>query len=220
MSGNSSASPAPDPAARPHAPPGLDPRVQRTRDRLGDALVTLMQERPFDSIRVQDVLDRAGVGRSTFYAHFSDKDDLFFSDVDAFFGCFAPQLSRNAEASERVAPARELFAHVADVRRFHAALVTSGKIHDVLELGRGHFARAIAQRLAELPRSRGLAVERRAALAHAFAGALFALLTWWLRSGTPVSPEEMDALYHDLVWRGADRLAADAEPRGAARPGC
>ena len=43
-----------------------DARVRRTRDALGDALVALMHEKPFDSITVQDVLDRANVGRSTF----------------------------------------------------------------------------------------------------------------------------------------------------------
>lgn len=43
-----------------------DARVRRTRDALGDALVALMQEKPFDTITVQDVLDRAHVGRSTF----------------------------------------------------------------------------------------------------------------------------------------------------------
>src|ERR1700752_2902073 len=53
----------------------VDARVRRTRDALGDALVELMQEKPFDSITVQDVLDRAKVGRSTFYSHYSDKDD-------------------------------------------------------------------------------------------------------------------------------------------------
>jgi AcrR family transcriptional regulator len=52
-----------------------DARVRRTRDALGDALVALMQEKPFDTITVQDVLDRANVSRSTFYTHYSDKDD-------------------------------------------------------------------------------------------------------------------------------------------------
>ena len=61
-----------------------DARVRRTRDALGDALVALMQEKPFDTITVQDVLDRAHVGRSTFYSHYSDKDDLLMSDVDDF----------------------------------------------------------------------------------------------------------------------------------------
>ena len=63
----------------------MDARVRRTRDALGDALVALMQEKPFDTITVQDVLDRAKVGRSTFYTHYSDKDDLLMSDAEEFF---------------------------------------------------------------------------------------------------------------------------------------
>ena len=61
-----------------------DRRVRRTRDKLGDALVELLVQKSFDEITVQDVLDRAGVSRSTFYSHFSDKNDLFFSDSDEF----------------------------------------------------------------------------------------------------------------------------------------
>src|SRR5882724_5991240 len=59
----------------------IDRRVVRTRDILGDALVALMQEKPFESITVQHVLDRAGVSRSTFYEHYEDKNDLFLSDA-------------------------------------------------------------------------------------------------------------------------------------------
>src|SRR5581483_11338191 len=91
----------------------LDRRVMRTRDRLGDALVGLMQEKPFDAITVQEVLDRAGVSRSAFYVHYRDKEDLFLSDVDEFLEAMALRLSHGGEESERVAPVRELFAHVA-----------------------------------------------------------------------------------------------------------
>ncbi|HZU30259.1 MAG TPA: TetR/AcrR family transcriptional regulator, partial [Candidatus Angelobacter sp.] len=70
-----------------------DRRAQRTRNVLGDALVTLMQEKPFEEITVQHVLDRAGVGRSTFYAHYSDKNDLFLSDADEFMGMMATYLA-------------------------------------------------------------------------------------------------------------------------------
>jgi AcrR family transcriptional regulator len=68
-----------------------DGRVARTRDRLGDAMIALILEKPFDSITVQDVLDRAGVGRSTFYAHYKDKDDVLISEVDEFFSDVATQ---------------------------------------------------------------------------------------------------------------------------------
>src|SRR4051794_24642300 len=81
-----------------------DRRVRRTRDRLGDALVELLIQKPFDDITVQEVLDRAGVSRSTFYTHFRDKNDLFLSDSDEFLEGMATALSRFGDKSERVAP--------------------------------------------------------------------------------------------------------------------
>src|SRR3954471_15544361 len=150
-----------------------DRRVRRTRDRLGDALVELLVEKPFDDITVQEVLDRAGVSRSTFYAHFSDKNDLFFSDSDEFLEGMATALSRFGDKSERVAPVQELFAHIGEVRPFYNALVESGKIQDVWELGRVHFARGIEKRLGEIPRGRTIAPDRRAVIARGVAGSLF-----------------------------------------------
>src|SRR5256885_2947515 len=102
-----------------------DQRVRRTRDRLGDAMMALLVEKPFDDITVQEVLDRAGVSRSTFYAHFKDKNDLFLSDSDEFLEDLATALSRFGDKSERVAPVQELFAHIGEVRPFYNALVES-----------------------------------------------------------------------------------------------
>jgi len=182
----------------------LDCRAQRTRDSLGDALVKLMHEKPFAAITVQDVLDLAGVSRSTFYTHYRDKDDLFLSDVEDFFEHMANLLSTRGEVSQRVAPVRELFAHIAEQREFYAALIAAGKINDVLELGQGHFARAIERRLAAGPATSAHTTVPRAALAHALAGALLALLTWWIDHDMPASPAQMDDSFHHLVWSGVN----------------
>ena len=181
-----------------------DQRVRRTRDRLGDALVELLVQKPFDDITVQDVLDGAGVSRSTFYTHYRDKNDLFLSDVEEFFESMATALSRFGDKSERVAPVRELFAHIGESRPFYNALVESGRMPDVMELGLGHFGRGIAQRLNEIPRARTIPPDRRGAIAHGLAGSLFSLLTWWIQHGRTLSPDEMDKLFHNLVWTGAD----------------
>ena len=187
----------------------VDRRVRRTRDRLGDALVDLLQEKPFDTITVQHVLDRAGVGRSTFYTHYRGKEDLFLSDCDEFFEAMATALSRRRDPSERVAPVRELFSHVAEMRTFYSALVASGRIHDVLDLAQAHFARGIQGRLGPRRRS-GASAPGRAALAHALAGALVSLLSWWIDHAAAGSPAAMDELYHRLVWNGLS--GADGPP--------
>src|SRR4051812_42070200 len=134
-----------------------DPRILRTRDRLGDALIELIQEKPFDEVTVQEALDRAGVGRSTFYLHYRDKDDLFLSDVEEFLEAMAMALSRHKDKSQRVAPIAEFFGHVAQGKKLYKALVDSGRIHDFHDLARGQFARGIEQRLKESPRAHSLA---------------------------------------------------------------
>jgi len=177
-----------------------DARVRRTRDALGDALVALMQEKPFDSITVQDVLDRAHVGRSTFYSHYSDKDDLLMSDADEFFEMVAMMLSAHGDASDRVFPVREFFSHITNARQFVNALSSSGRLEANMELARGHFARGIERRLAELARGQAIAEHERGAIAFAHAGALLSLMKWWVDRGMKQSPAEMDELFHRVVW--------------------
>jgi AcrR family transcriptional regulator len=191
-------------AVKPKAKQKMDSRARRTRDALGDALVELMHEKTFGSIKVQDVLDRAGVGRSTFYTHYRDKDDLFLSDVEDFWEMISTLIERSGEDSNRVAPVRELFSHIAEVKVFRQALVASDKVHDVMELGQGHFARAIERRLTNLNAAPAIKSDQLAALAHALAGALFALLDWWIDHGMKDSAAEMDKKFHQLVWMGVN----------------
>src|SRR3954452_8603828 len=61
-----------------------DRRIQRTRQLLLQALFSLIQEKGFDAVTVQDIIDRANVGRSTFYVHFVDKEDLLVQAMDPF----------------------------------------------------------------------------------------------------------------------------------------
>ncbi len=57
-------------------------------------------------------------------------------------------------------------------------------------------------RLGDACRACGISAERRTAVAQAFAGALLPMLRWWIDHGMPGSGEQMDELYHRLVWRG------------------
>jgi AcrR family transcriptional regulator len=177
-----------------------DRRILRSRDKLGDALVALIQERKFEDITVQDVLDRAGVGRSTFYVHFRDKEDLFISDVEEFLEIMSNGIKRHAPGSKRLLPVQEFLTHLQDMREFYLALVKSGKVKDVETLGRGIFARSIEERL----RTAGVKMDtaERSARAHALAGSFFSLLEWWVDKGMKEDPRKMDEMFHRMAWKG------------------
>src|SRR5689334_21361134 len=65
-----------------------DRRVGRTRDLLQKALLELIDERGYDAITIQDIVDRANVARATFYVHYTSKDDLFLSCHEAILSEF------------------------------------------------------------------------------------------------------------------------------------
>jgi AcrR family transcriptional regulator len=184
-----------------------DRRVVRTRQALGSALVELMLARRFDDISVQQVLDRARVGRATFYAHFRNKNDLLLSDAERFFGMLEGHFLANVGDSRRVAPVAELFAHVADYHRFHRALEQSALREPVYDLLTGHLARLIERRMAELCPGAGAPSLPPAAAARMFAGALMEMMRWWLNRGAQPDAREMDAQFHEIVWGGLARMA-------------
>lgn len=191
-------------AARGKKPRRPDERIRRTRHRLGLAMMTLVQEKPFERITVQEVLDRANVGRSTFYLHFTDKDDLFLSQLEEFLEMLSSMLSKRQEQSLRVAPVAEMFAHIGEQKRMYRALAESGRIHEFFDLAEGYFARGIEQRIRESKRSPKMPDRELRIRCHGFAGTLLSLLRCWLDRGTRESPQTMDEMFHRMVWRGMD----------------
>jgi AcrR family transcriptional regulator len=187
------------PNRRPRKP---DERARRTRDRLGGAFVALIHEKPIEEVTVQDVLDRASVGRSTFYLHFRDKNDLLLSQLEVFLEMMSTQLSVRKEASDRVVPLAEMFAHIENQRELYRILADAGRLNDFFDLAQTYFARGIEHRLRESKRLQKIPQGELAARASALAGSLLSLLRWWLDRGAKEPPTEMDELFHRMVWNG------------------
>lgn len=180
-----------------------DERIRRTHERLGSALVKLIHEKPIDAITVQEVLDRASVGRSTFYLHFRNKDDLLLSQLEHFLEFTSTTLSVRKENSRRVVPVTEMFGHIGNSQnKMYRALADSGRLNDFFDLAQGYFARGIEQRLREFEPPPPVPQRELAARAVASAGSLLSLLRWWLDRGAKESPSEMDQLFHRIVWDG------------------
>ena len=191
----------PAPVRKPAAP---DPRVARSTHALGRALIALMQERDFDEITVQHVLDRSGVGRATFYAHYRNKEDALQSSYDRVFASFEGLLARPSAGAARLFPVTEFLAHVGESRGVVDALRRAGRLEDAWSLLAGRAARLIERRLAAWP---GVApAVARPLAARMLAGALVETIRWWQEHPAAATPAEVDAAFHELA-RGLLRRA-------------
>ena len=170
--------------------------MARSKRAIGNALMSLIQERPYREISVQDVLDRAQVGRATFYAHYRNKEDVLYSSYEHLFEALGPIVARRG-APHRLFPIAELVSHVRESERLLAALEASGLSEDVWTLCEQYAARLIERRM---PAQAGPRVIPRRVVARLLAGNAVDLMAWAL-SRDDVSPERVDDAFHELAGR-------------------
>lgn len=190
-----------------------DRRATRTRQSLSDALHGLILEKRFDSITVQEVIDRADVGRSTFYAHYRDKEDLFLSGWQSLLDGFTRHIEWDGAGHRRFVPIARLFRHVQDFHNFYRALARSRKTALLFKTGHTYLSesieRALTSWLADKPQP-SLPVP---VLSNYLASETLALLKWWLDRNMPHTPERMDEMFHQLVAPGFSNALGGIEPK-------
>jgi AcrR family transcriptional regulator len=185
-----------------------DRRVRRSRRLLQEALLQLVLEKGYDKVTVQDVLDRADVGRATFYAHFRDKDDLLVSGSEELREVLRAQMTAFLEAEDRpsdeqLVVTRVLFEHAARNRQLYRALIGNrggGVVlrqaqRDLTGLFREHLQQAAAQHRIQPSVPVEIVVQYAV-------GSLLTLLTWWLDNDLPYSPSEMSGAFQRLSHDG------------------
>jgi AcrR family transcriptional regulator len=185
----------------------VDRRIQRTRQLLQDALLELILEKGYAAITVQDILDRANLGRSTFYVHYRDKDDLLVSEFEHFksmFEDFDTHIpgDKQKQTTRASSPSLAFFRHAGDQHRLYKAMVgkQGGEVVQkylyqyVSDLMKDHLNRQIAQ-------TKQLTVPREI-LIHYMVSSFLALLTWWLDHDMPYSAERMEEIFTTLTVSG------------------
>jgi AcrR family transcriptional regulator len=176
-----------------------DRRSQRTRRLLGDALVALMTEKRYDAITVQDIIDRANVGRTTYYAHFQDKEDLLLREIERVLHLLGHQALAAGEPAQPLLPTLGLFQHVREFQPVYQALVWGRGSELVFKKVQAQLTSLIEQRLAALaPPNREPTVPL-PVLAHFVAGTFLTVLKWWMDGKASYSPEQVDDMYWRLV---------------------
>ncbi len=169
----------------------IDRRVARTRATLHHALLRLIIERGYDAVSVQDICDAADVGRSTFYAHYTGKDDLKRSGLDHLKAA----LKAHGEGQGRgLAFTGALFAHGRDFLPHYQALKAGLGAVVSLEALRTVVADLVAE---GLPQG-GPRFDREMRVRFV-TGALISVLTGWLDAGAVEPPDVVDGLFQSLA---------------------
>ena len=164
-----------------------DRRVQRSRRLLKEALLQLVLEKHYDDITVQDVLERADVGRSTFYSHFRNKDELLMGDLPSLAWLGEP---KPPALLPSMVP---LFVHFSHNYHLFKALAGTSGVHIMLSSLTRAFVADWTERLAKQGRSDA------ASAARFLAGGLIEMATWWLHAEMPISPEELGQRFDQMA---------------------
>ena len=182
-----------------------DRRSQRTRQLLSAALIELMLEQRYDEITVQDIIDRANVGRSTFYAHYLDKEDLLVSHFTRVLDTLRHTGDQGTQADPHTRPdLAGFFRHVQEHHRLYKALVRGGGIDRLYKKGHERLRYNIEQHLHMLVPAGQTPAALLALMADYMAGTIVTMLKWWLDNDMPYTPEQMHSLFYKLVLPGVE----------------
>jgi AcrR family transcriptional regulator len=178
-----------------------DRRSQRTRRLVISAMMELLLEKQYHAITVQDLLDRAGIGRSTFYTHYFDKEDVLASIATQMLEMLSQQFSQR-DTGQGVVPVLELFRHAQEHYPHFQAMIRGHAGEVLWDTGQALLSRTIEQALTAAcaePCSPSVPL---AVVAQYLAGAFENLLKWWLEAERPYSPEQMERIFQQLALPG------------------
>jgi AcrR family transcriptional regulator len=178
-----------------------DRRSQRTQRLVIAAMTELLAEKRYEAITIQDILDRAGIGRSTFYAHYFDKEDVQAAVMKEMLETLKEQLAQR-NAGQSIVPSLELFRHIQEHHRRFQAMVRGHAGDWFWEMMQTALSRTIEQSLAGSYTEKQSPAVPLPVAAQYLAGAFLTLLKWWLSAEMPYSPEQMDAMFQQLALPG------------------
>lgn len=206
-----------------------DRRIQRTRKALRTALLELIKEKGYDAISIEDITERANVGRATFYLHYKDKEDLLLEEFSEMANEKVQVLSEipfsawlqsqedlaDATAKRPAPPLLIVFEHIYDNSELYYILLKSEKSSRIVERIRKISTEAIVKfvetkaKTDPIPLLFKVPIEFFAAF---FSGALLSTVDWWLEEEMRHSPKEMTHLFQSLFFKGAKNVIGITDP--------
>lgn len=193
----------------------MDRRARRTRRQLKEALFALILEKGYDAVTIEDITGRADLGRTTFYLHYRDKEDLLVESIDNIATDLIAHLPLQAwnvadppAMDGRVMDAiLATFQHAAENAQFYRVILrgegaskANRRIHAII---RQKATELVGERMKRGALNPHLPMD---VFANYFAGSLMAIITWWLEENIPYPPEEMAEMFRMLFFQGGRKV--------------
>jgi AcrR family transcriptional regulator len=171
-----------------------DRRMQRTRQSLSAAFIGLLKERNWDQIRVQDICDRANVGRSTFYNHYVDKEGLLVGGLTDLGAEIKANYGNKSEAKdfwfargmlEHILPSEDLFR---SIQHNHSGAILKAR-----------FCQLAVGLARDCLKAKGLKEPRLDAAAYFIGGAFMELLGWYMNARNRPDVDGFETMFHSMA---------------------
>lgn len=193
-----------------------DRRVNRTRRALREALLELIHQKGYHQVTVEELTDLANVGRTTFYLHYRDKEDLLLEHISELIDGRVDQLAQIPLSAWRlqgqdgsapaVGPLLLVFQHVLENADLYRIVLKGEGTFQVAERLRGILSRSVNAFLLRKMETDALQFSPEVPVGYLssyFAGALLGSITWWLDQGLQAGPQEMARMFQRMFFPGA-----------------
>jgi AcrR family transcriptional regulator len=194
----------------------MDRRAARTQKALHGALMSLIVRKGYEAITVQDIIDEADVGRSTFYSHYTGKEDLLRSGFQTLRAELA-EAQRTAGAKSEATQDEPLgfslamFEHACEYRHIYKALLGGrGSVIAVNEIRRV-LSEIVKKELSVVSENDTVPQDLRVQFVVT---AFLTVLTWLLERRPRLTPTQVDAMFRRLVLNGIGSSDRDISGQG------
>ena len=199
-----------------NSPTRPDRRVNRTRRQLREALTALILEKGYDDLTIEEITARADLGRTTFYLHYSGKEELLLECIGTtaqeLYDQVNPLINTGMPRSPQMGltAVSQVFHHAALNSLLYRIILKGGaasKVQQFIQEFLSEAARPYFEQAYQTEQPSSIPID---VIAHYFSVAMLGFLTWWLEADMPYSPDEAAGYFTSLFFAGASHLRSDS----------
>lgn len=183
----------------------MDRRQQKTRAAIFSAFSELLSRKSYSKITVQDIIDEANVGRTTFYAHFETKDDLLkelctdiFDHVISSSLNIEPSHDFSMSDSTPTDIISHILFHLRDSKKNIIGILSCESGDLFLQYFKTYLNRLLSQWIPQ-PQQPPLSSVSRDFLIDHVSGSFVNMVQWWIRNNLQQTPEELTGYFWAVI---------------------